>query len=105
MGGPAPWGRSLLRPAGGRLRQCAAIRVEGHTDAKGDPAYNQRLSLRRAQSVRRWLLDSGGLEAGRVAVRGFGETRPVAPNTRPDGSDDPGGRRLNRRVVIGVDLP
>ncbi len=93
-------GRSIAKRFPG-----AAIRVEGHTDAKGDPAYNQRLSLRRAQSVRRWLLDSGGLEAGRVAVRGFGETRPVAPNTRPDGSDDRGGRRLNRRVVIGVDLP
>ena len=37
-----------------------------------------------------------------MTVKGYGETRPVAPNTHPDGSDDPAGRRRNRRVVVGV---
>jgi outer membrane protein OmpA-like peptidoglycan-associated protein len=40
-----------------------------------------------------------------MTVRGYGETQPVAPNTRPDGSDDPAGRRKNRRVVVAVTRP
>ena len=39
---------------------------------------------------------------GAATIRGFGETRPVAPNARPDGADDPEGRRRNRRVEIVV---
>jgi outer membrane protein OmpA-like peptidoglycan-associated protein len=37
-----------------------------------------------------------------LTTRGFGESKPVAPNTKPDGSDNPAGRRLNRRVAVGV---
>jgi outer membrane protein OmpA-like peptidoglycan-associated protein len=76
------------------------VRVEGHTDGKGDDAYNNRLSLRRADSVRNWLVKKGGLSAVNFATKGFGKTQPVAPNTNPDGSDNPEGRQKNRRVTI-----
>ena len=67
------------------------VELEGHTDAKGDDAYNQRLSERRAQSVARWLAEHG-VDAGRMTTRGWGESKPVADNT----SD--AGRQKNRRV-------
>lgn len=70
--------------------------VEGHTDSKGDDAYNQRLSLRRAEAVRRWLVEREGIEAGRLATRGAGESRPVASN------DDEAGRQRNRRVEVVI---
>ena len=78
------------------------VTVEGHTDAKGSDAYNASLSGRRAVSVRQWLESRGGVKGVTFAVRGFGAKRPIAPNTRPDGSDDPEGRRKNRRVEIVV---
>jgi len=76
------------------------IRIEGHTDAKGKPDYNQKLSERRSASVQRWLVEREGLVEMKFAVRGFGATRPAAPNAKPDGSDDPEGRQKNRRVEI-----
>jgi outer membrane protein OmpA-like peptidoglycan-associated protein len=80
----------------------ARYRVEGHTDWVGGDAYNQRLSERRAASVRDWLVRGGGVTPARVRTEGFGEARPVAPNARPDGSDDPEGRQRNRRVEVVV---
>jgi outer membrane protein OmpA-like peptidoglycan-associated protein len=73
------------------------ILLEGHADAIGTDAYNMRLSLRRANSVAQELIASG-LRRGRLGVEGYGERRPVAPNTNPDGSDNPAGRARNRRV-------
>jgi len=78
------------------------VRIEGHTDGKGSAAYNQKLSERRADSVRQWLAQKEGLAGARLTTQGFGATRPVAPNTRPDGADDPEGRQKNRRVEIIV---
>jgi photosystem I P700 chlorophyll a apoprotein A2 len=66
--------------------------LEGHTDAKGDDGYNQRLSERRAQAVQRWLVEREGIAAARLSTRGWGESRPVA------GNDDDAGRQRNRRV-------
>ncbi len=74
--------------------------IEGHTDSKGDEKYNQQLSERRAESVRRWLADNGA--AMPMTTRGLGKKKPVMPNAKPDGSDDPGGRQKNRRVEIVV---
>lgn len=74
--------------------------IEGHTDNKGLDAYNQQLSERRAIAVRDWLSGRGGMAASRLSAKGFGKTRPVAPNSKPDGSDDPEGRQKNRRVEI-----
>jgi len=78
----------------------AQVTIGGHTDAKGDDAYNDALSLRRARSVADRLQSPA---AGRsIKAEGFGERRPVAPNTRPDGADDPDGRQKNRRVEIRI---
>ena len=78
----------------------AAVLIEGHTDAKGNDQYNQKLSERRAESVRHWL-EADGVAAA-MTTRGWGKTRPVAPNTKPNGADDPDGRQKNRRVEITV---
>ena len=80
----------------------APVSIEGHTDGKGTDAYNQPLSERRAQSVKGWLVEHGGVSGTKISTRGWGRTKPVAPNTRPDGSDDPEGRKKNRRVEITV---
>jgi outer membrane protein OmpA-like peptidoglycan-associated protein len=72
------------------------VEIEGHTDSKGDDAYNQRLSDRRAESVKRWLVEREGIAAGRLATRGAGESRPVADNA----SD--AGRQRNRRVEVVI---
>lgn len=84
-----------LIQAGGEGR----ITVEGHTDSRGDDAYNQRLSERRAEAVKAYLVQQG-VSADRLATLGLGERRPVAPNARPDGSDDEAGRQRNRRVEV-----
>lgn len=75
------------------------ISVEGHTDSRGDDGYNQKLSLARAEAVKSYLVEQG-VPAGRLRTLGLGETRPVAPNAKPDGSDDEAGRQKNRRVEI-----
>lgn len=79
----------------------AKVRIEGHTDAKGDTRYNQKLSERRADAVKKWLVAKGAV-AAQLSARGFGKTKPVAPNAKPDGSDDPEGRQKNRRVEIRI---
>lgn len=79
----------------------SVVRIEGHTDAKGSDAYNQKLSLRRADSVKRWFTGHG-LGDLRFSTEGFGAKKPVAPNQKPDGSDDPEGRQKNRRVEIVI---
>jgi outer membrane protein OmpA-like peptidoglycan-associated protein len=78
----------------------AAVLIEGHTDGKGNDQYNQKLSERRADSVRSWLAAHGVGAA--MTTRGWGKSRPVAPNTKPNGADDPEGRQKNRRVEITV---
>lgn len=76
-----------------------AVRIEGHTDGKGTKSYNDALSLRRAHSVEAWL-KKNGLKDVPFESRGFGASKPIAPNAKPDGTDDPAGRALNRRVEI-----
>jgi len=58
------------------------------------------LSDRRAAAVKTWLATTGGLAKTTFSTKGFGAKQPVAPNTKPDGSDDPDGRQKNRRVEI-----
>lgn len=69
------------------------VLVEGFTDSVGGAAYNQELSERRAMAVRN-ALTSMGVAPQRVAMKGYGEAYPVAPN------DTAGNRQLNRRVEI-----
>jgi outer membrane protein OmpA-like peptidoglycan-associated protein len=76
------------------------VRILGYTDGKGSADYNQGLSERRAQSVEHWFVDKDGLRHVDFATQGFGARDPVAPNTKPDGSDNPEGRKKNRRVEI-----
>jgi outer membrane protein OmpA-like peptidoglycan-associated protein len=77
--------------------------IAGHTDAKGAKDYNQKLSERRADSVKAWLTAHGG--ANPTTTQGFGDTKPVAPNTNPNGTDNPTGRQKNRRVDITLKKP
>jgi outer membrane protein OmpA-like peptidoglycan-associated protein len=79
------------------------VRIEGHTDAKGSEAYNQRLSEDRARSVKEWLARGKGFDAAAFAVEGLGEATPAAPNVGPGGADDPEGRQKNRRVEIIIE--
>ena len=76
------------------------VQVQGHTDSISDDASNQTLSEQRAKAVTD-ALTSNGVTATIESV-GYGETRPVAPNENSDGSDNPAGRRLNRRVEVFV---
>lgn len=104
--------RSELKPAGQaqlselyqKMQQVevAGIDIVGHTDSKGSEAYNQALSERRAQSAANYLV-ALGTNPGLITTRGMGERQPIAPNTNPDGSDNPAGRAQNRRVDITVD--
>jgi outer membrane protein OmpA-like peptidoglycan-associated protein len=77
----------------------ASIRIAGHTDAIGSDAYNQTLSRNRANAVKNWL-SGKGIAATRMTTQGFGESRPIAANTKPNGSDNPEGRQQNRRVQV-----
>ncbi len=87
-----------------REKASGSVRIEGHTDAKGSHGYNQALSERRANSVKKWLLDQGDLGPGlRFETTGWGETKPVAPNLSQDGGDYPEGRALNRRVEVFIE--
>lgn len=79
------------------------VSVEGHTDAKGSDDYNQTLSEKRARAVKDWLVAHNAVPAA-TSIKGWGEQRPVADNTRPDGSDDPAGRQKNRRVEVVLNL-
>jgi outer membrane protein OmpA-like peptidoglycan-associated protein len=76
-----------------------SVRIEGYTDAKGSDSYNQKLSERRANSVKTWFVTKEGLKVP-FTTQGFGAKNPVASNKKPDGSDDPIGRQKNRRVEI-----
>jgi outer membrane protein OmpA-like peptidoglycan-associated protein len=97
-----PKAQSALKQAAGLIRGKArgAVRIEGHTDAKGSDSYNQKLSERRALAVKAWLTDKEGLRNAQFLTQGFGARRPKAPNKKPDGADDPEGRQQNRRVEI-----
>lgn len=80
----------------------APVRIHGHTDSKGKEDYNQTLSERRASAVKDYLVKNGNISESRLQAAGFGETKPIAPNAKPDGSDDPEGRQKNRRVEVVI---
>jgi outer membrane protein OmpA-like peptidoglycan-associated protein len=99
-----PKADETLKKAADFIRERAkggAVRIEGHTDAKGNDAYNQKLSERRAASVKNWFV-THGLSNMKFSTEGFGAKKPVAPNTKPDGSDDADGRQKNRRVELVI---
>jgi OOP family OmpA-OmpF porin len=77
------------------------IEMSAHTDSKGADQYNFTLSDNRARSVKEYIL-SKGIATARITSQGYGETKPVANNSNPDGSDNPEGRQLNRRVEFKI---
>ncbi len=78
------------------------VAIEGHTDSAGSDAYNIELSGKRAESVKSWLINKGGVAKAKFSAQGLGESKPVAPNAKTDGSDNPDGRARNRRVEIHI---
>lgn len=85
------------------LKQNSHIIVEigSHTDSRGSDQYNNLLSHDRARSVVIYLKDQG-IEETRIFAKGYGESQPLAPNEKPDGSDNPEGRALNRRTEFRI---
>jgi len=78
-----------------------AIKIIGYTDAVGTSEYNLLLSNRRSQSAFNYLI-SKDIHKDRTEITGVGETRPIAINNNPDGSDCPEGRKFNRRVEFDI---
>ena len=77
------------------------VEFQGHTDSKGNDEYNRRLSQDRAESVAQYLAAKGIVKSN-LKAKGYGETVPIAKNTNADGSDNPDGRKLNRRTEMKV---
>jgi outer membrane protein OmpA-like peptidoglycan-associated protein len=78
------------------LPQGKQIRVFGHADARASNEYNKELSAERANTVKKWLQEKGGIDANRLSIEAMGETAPIATN------ETARGRQLNRRVAIVV---
>jgi outer membrane protein OmpA-like peptidoglycan-associated protein len=77
------------------------LEIGSHTDTRGTHDYNVALSSKRAQSVVRYLIEKG-IGKDSLQSKGYAETEPIAPNTHPDGSDNPEGRAKNRRTEFKV---
>lgn len=80
------------------------IEVAGHTDSKGADRYNQRLSFHRARAAYDYLVSNGVKPSQLLGPKGYGENRPIAPNTEADGSDYPLGRAYNRRIELNLQI-
>ena len=80
------------------------VALRGHSDSLGTDGDNRVASRRRAERVRDYLVEKG-VAAERITLVALGETRPIAPNAKEDGSDDPEGRAKNRRVEVRVTPP
>ena len=77
------------------LQKCPdkQVRLNAYTDSSGSDAYNEKLSQRRAETVREYLV-SHGVSASRIEAKGLGESNPIADNSTPEG------RAQNRRVEL-----
>ena len=71
--------------------------IEGHTDSVGKDAYNQKLSQRRADAIRKYMIEKCGVDANRLTSKGYGEERPIESNRTASG------RAINRRVEAAAD--
>ncbi len=84
-----------------KIKDKLEIEIGGHTDSKGTPEYNIKLSQARAEAVRNYLV-SKGIKGNRITAKGYGMSQPIAPNANSDGSDNPDGRQKNRRTEVKV---
>lgn len=92
--------RASLDEVLGRIAAMAGpVTIRGHTDSRGNDEANKRMSEKRAEAVRDYLVEHG-VAAARVTTIGLGEDRPAAPNATLQGKDDEAGRQRNRRVDI-----
>jgi len=73
----------------------ASLIVDGHTDATGTEEYNQWLSEKRAESVKKYAVGKG-LAENRITTHGYGQSKPIAPNNTKEG------RQQNRRVEVTI---
>jgi outer membrane protein OmpA-like peptidoglycan-associated protein len=91
-----PESSSMLDQVVALLKQDQSLKLEvqGHTDNVGAAAANLKLSQDRAAAVKDYLVTTGGIAAARLTTAGFGDTKPVAPNTTDEG------RAQNRRVEL-----
>ncbi|MFB2939229.1 OmpA family protein [Aerosakkonemataceae cyanobacterium BLCC-F154] len=98
--------RATAKPTLTKLNQLltyygkSEILINGYTDSKGDDAYNEKLSRLRAAAVKYYFINVFKVPAKRLQTKGLGETQPIAPNSKSDGSDNPEGRQKNRRVEV-----
>jgi outer membrane protein OmpA-like peptidoglycan-associated protein len=86
--------RNDIKKVADQMKKCpkSFVVLEGHTDNVGNDAYNQKLSERRAGSVKQYLIKKFGIEDSRLRAAGFGKSRPIVSN------DTESGRQNNRRV-------
>lgn len=77
------------------------VEVRGHTDARGTDTYNDKLSNQRSAAAIQFLVDKG-VPKNRLQPKGLGKMEPVADNEKADGTDNPEGRQLNRRVEFKI---
>lgn len=77
------------------------IEMSSHTDSIASEAYNIQLSQRRAESTVNYLIKKG-IDPTRLVAKGYGESKPIARNTNPDGTDNPAGRQRNRRTEFKI---
>jgi outer membrane protein OmpA-like peptidoglycan-associated protein len=91
-----PESTPTLKEMGAMLKEHPELKlvIEGHTDDVGAAASNQSLSEKRAQAVRKYLVDTYGVDASRLQAKGFGASKPTT------GNDTPEGRQQNRRVEL-----
>ncbi|HEX8717421.1 MAG TPA: OmpA family protein [Gemmatimonadaceae bacterium] len=85
-----------LKEIGDMLKAHADLKlmIEGHTDNVGAAAANQTLSEQRAAAVKQFLVSTYGIDAARLQTKGYGSSKPISPNTTPEG------RQNNRRVEL-----
>jgi OOP family OmpA-OmpF porin len=105
------FGKSTLRPESEKVLDSLVkilvdnpkmkIELSSHTDSVGSDAYNIKLSQARAQSCVDYL-ETKGIPESRLFAKGYGKSRPIAPNSLPNGKDNPEGRQLNRRTEFTV---
>ncbi len=77
------------------------VEIRSHTDSVASDEFNLKLSQDRAQSVVNYLIGKG-ISSDRLVAKGYGESLPIAPNSHPDGSDNPDGRAKNRRTEFRI---